>query len=110
MTGFDFRIPLKKNTATAFLRFILTPYFQQKPHSEFIRDGNDLKCTHEISLKLAILGGLFEYAHIDGRRHTVNLLPFESVSQNKIYLCFIDTEKPIPSTKMFFCYEILGVL
>ena len=41
---------------------------QQKKHSVFVRDGNDLKMNYSISLKDALIGWKSHLTHLDGHR------------------------------------------
>jgi len=44
-----------------------------QPHSRFKRQGNDLHMEQRISLREALLGHSFSFAHMDGHRVTVQL-------------------------------------
>jgi DnaJ-class molecular chaperone len=48
---------------------------EEKPHSKFTRDGNDLKMKHSISLSQALLGGKINIEGIDSKSIPVDLTP-----------------------------------
>jgi DnaJ homolog subfamily B member 4 len=60
------------NVTPADLVFII----DEKPHSTFVRDGNDLVVTHKISLAEALTGYTVHLTTLDGRSLTI---PINSV-------------------------------
>lgn len=71
---------------------------EESPHPRYVREGNDLIFTQEISLREALCGLRFEYDHINGKRMNV-LIP--AVITPETEQPYHGLGMPIPKTNDF---------
>ena len=71
---------------------------EEKAHSVFSREGNNLVFTQEISLREALCGLRFEYEHINGKRMNVMIPAVITPESEQVYH---GLGMPIPKTEEF---------
>lgn len=70
---------------------------QQKQHSLFKRDGNDLFFEKDLPLVDALTGAHFLVTHLDGRRLRISTIPREVIAPGQ-FKCVEGAGMPIPGT------------
>lgn len=58
---------------------------EEKPHPDYIREGNNLISIQEITLREALCGLRFEYEHISGKRMNVMIPAVISPETEQVY-------------------------